>query len=409
VTVPAPIALYLTYWSLRDPLCQSQSLPYLRDLADAGRGIALVTYEQARFKLDPDSERREQARLAGQGIVWHPLTYHAGSGLLAKALDLCLGVAAGLRLVLGHRLRIVHARGSIAAIVGAAVASISGRRFLYDADSPISEEYADTGYWRRESLACRLTMKGEDFALRRADAVVTLTNRRAREMVDARGSSVPVTAIPCCVDVDRFAAAAGSRAAQRERLGAGTRRVLVYLGKLGPRYLTGDLFRFAAVVSRAHDAMVLVLSQDAPGPFVEQAVAAGLDPSSVRVIHAAPEDVPAWLSAGDAGLAFVNPTPVERASSPIKVAEYLAAGLPVVITPGIGDFSSRLDAEGAGVTISALDDGALAEGATQLAHLWKDGESLRSRCQAFARDRLSVTASAAPRYRGVYTQLLART
>ena len=405
---PRPTALYLTYWSLQDPLCQSQSLPYLRDLAAAGHRSVLVTWEQPRYRLDPDSETREQARLAASGILWHPLTYHAGASLRANALDLWQGVMAGRRLCARHGLRLVHARGSIAAIVGSVVATLSGRKFLFDADSPISEEYADTGHWRRESLACRLTRRGEAYALRRADAIVTLSERRARELSEARRHGVPVTAIPCCVDVDRFTGAAASRAERRGRLGAGERRVLVYLGKLGPRYLTADLFRFAAAVSRERDVMVLVLSQDRPEPFLEQAEAAGLARPFVRVMTAAPEDVPAWLSACDAGLAFVNPKPVERASSPIKVAEYLASGMPVVITPGIGDFSSRLDEKGVGVTLTTLDEAALAAGAAQLAHLWDDGESLRQRCQSFAMAHLSTTSTAAPRYRNVYAQLLER-
>ena len=37
--------LYLCYFGLREPLVQTQVLPYLRKLAEAGVGVSLLTFE----------------------------------------------------------------------------------------------------------------------------------------------------------------------------------------------------------------------------------------------------------------------------------------------------------------------------------------------------------------------------
>ena len=44
-------SVYITYWSLLDPLCQSQSLPYLISLARHGYRVGLIMFEQQRISV----------------------------------------------------------------------------------------------------------------------------------------------------------------------------------------------------------------------------------------------------------------------------------------------------------------------------------------------------------------------
>ena len=61
-----------------------------------------------------------------------------------------------------------------------------------------------------------------------------------------------------------------------------------------------------------------------------------------RVIQAwvKPDEVPLYLAAADYGLLVREPSVTNRVSSPVKFAEYMAAGLPVIISEGIGDYSA---------------------------------------------------------------------
>src|SRR5206468_4271167 len=61
-------ALYVCYSGLREPLVQTQVLPYLRELAAGGYRMSLVTFEPA-----PPTRADEEAwreRLRGDGIAW---------------------------------------------------------------------------------------------------------------------------------------------------------------------------------------------------------------------------------------------------------------------------------------------------------------------------------------------------
>jgi hypothetical protein len=65
------------------------------------------------------------------------------------------------------------------------------------------------------------------------------------------------------------------------------------------------------------------------------------------------------LEAADFGIMIREPSVTNAASSPTKLAEYLAAGLPVVISPGIGDYSRFVERHGCGVAPDAVSPASL--------------------------------------------------
>lgn len=71
---------------------------------------------------------------------------------------------------------------------------------------------------------------------------------------------------------------------------------------------------------------------------------AGSAEDSFTVKRSAPADVAGYLAAADAGIAFRTPSFAMQAVAPVKVAEYLLCGLPVVGTAAIGDTRAAVDA-----------------------------------------------------------------
>ena len=131
-------SLYICPWSLRDPLCQSQSLPYVRDLADSGRRFAFITFES-------DGVPKPSAAIH-QNISWYPIVWDSGNALSSKLLGILRVLAMGSWICLKHRPKLIHSRTSLPAFMAVLLKKLFRRRFLYDADSILSDEYADTGH-----------------------------------------------------------------------------------------------------------------------------------------------------------------------------------------------------------------------------------------------------------------------
>jgi glycosyltransferase involved in cell wall biosynthesis len=393
-------SIYVTYWSLRDPLTQSQSLPVLRALAAEGWRLGLVTFEQPKWALAPEKAENARRALAAEGITWAPRRYHKRPPVLATLYDIAVGALHCVRLARRHGSRLFHGRSSVPASVAWLAARLHGGMFLDDADGPLSQEYVDAGVWGSGSLAYRLTHWGEQHFLATADAVAVLTERRRQEVRSAVPREVAV--LPCAVDTDHFAP--HPREGLRAQLGLeGGGALLVYAGKSGGWYPTEALLDFVKV---ARDMMgplrLLVLTNDDPKAFAPAAAARGID---CVVRSATSDEMPRYLSAADAGLSFRRAAPSTTACSPVKNGEYLACGLPIVTTARMGDYSDLVVRRRVGVVVERLDEAAYHEAARGLRDLLGDPE-LRSRCRQVALEEVSLHDIVVPRYVQLYRALL---
>ena len=73
-----------------------------------------------------------------------------------------------------------------------------------------------------------------------------------------------------------------------------------------------------------------------------------------RIVHkwVAPEEVQQFLLAADYGLLIRKKSVTNKVSSPTKFAEYLASGLPVLISEEIGDYTDFVREKGCGMVVT---------------------------------------------------------
>jgi glycosyltransferase involved in cell wall biosynthesis len=400
-------ALHLCYLGLDDALVHTQVLPYLRALAARGYEMHLLTFESV--ERDPAARDALARELLASGVRWHERRYHRRPSLPATLWDVLVGSWTAFRLMRRHHIRLLHARSHVGAAMALPLQMLLGLPFLFDVRGLLPDEYADAGHWRRGGLKYRLGKAMERVFFRRANGLVFLTETIREDLtrVDPvlAGRDGAIAVIPCCVDLGAYPFPPAARAAYRKERGWDGRRVIVYVGKLGMWYLDAERARFFAA-ARAHDDRLLleVLTPSAADTLRAELRGQGVPEDVYAIQRVAPTEVPAVLGAADAGLSFIKPCFSKRSSSPTKVGEYLAAGLPVVSTSGIGD-CDRMLADGRGVLLPSLDGAALESAARALRALLDDPET-PARCRAYAEATLSLDAAGGPAYVSVYERLL---
>lgn len=110
---------------------------------------------------------------------------------------------------------------------------------------------------------------------------------------------------------------------------------------------------------------------------------AGIEQTRTTVISVPTQNVPQFLAASDLGLLLRDNSIVNAVTFPVKFGEYMAAGVPLVITNGIGDYSEAVAREELGTVISLdLSDAQIQDALVEL--MASDKSSLRNRCLGFA-------------------------
>src|SRR6266480_5056188 len=175
----SPSVLYITYDGVLEPLGQSQVLGYLEKLAGE-HAILLISFEKKREREDGARVQAMREHLSALGIVWLPLAYHKTPSAPATAYDIAVGTAVALWIALRHRVRIVHARSYVPALMALVVKRLTGVRFLFDMRGFWAEERTDGGLWPEGGSLYQVTKTLERRFLLAADHVVTLTNASQR-------------------------------------------------------------------------------------------------------------------------------------------------------------------------------------------------------------------------------------
>jgi glycosyltransferase involved in cell wall biosynthesis len=388
--------LYICYLSLGEPLVQSQVLPYLRELVSGGIKVHLLTFEKD-LKQDSSAQlTAHRQRLAAQGIAWSYLPYHKRPSIPATFYDVIRGGLRILRLVRRHRIDVLHARAHIPMAMALLAQRFTRCATIFDLRGLIAEEYVDGGIWKEDSVPFKTIKSIEHAGLRRSNQVIVLTERVRAWLLNANSAlTSKITVIPCCVDRSRFA----DDNVPRDRF------QLVYAGSVVGLYLLEEMGRFFVALKRLQPNARFRILTHGSAPMVSQALQrVGISAHDFEIVAADPGEIAAHLERASLGISFRKPTFSQIAASPTKIAEYLAAGIPLVSNAGTGDVDELLKSERIGLSVHSFDDATLAEAAVQALALTNEAD-IGERCRQVAARHFDLSEIGGSRYREVYRRI----
>ncbi|WP_414430026.1 glycosyltransferase family 4 protein [Alcanivorax sp. IL3] len=380
--------LYITYNGMTSHIGRAQVFPYLKNLAEKGHDIYLISYEDG--GADESAIEIAKSETAESEIHWLPQHYSSMTGPLAKIADsrsLQSAVKSAIRKYGAFDL--IHCRSYVPADSALLAKRLTGARFLFDMRGFWPDQRAEGGRWPQHKWLYKLLFilwkKKEARFIKESDAIVTLTEA-ARSEINKWPSynGAPISVVPCSVDLNQFRILPESNRKEiRSSLDIpADAYVFLYLGSLGSVYLLDDMIRsFYEIKKRLPAAIFLLVGQRAED-FLNRANEIGIsfEKNTIRSVKVPREEVPALLNAADVGYCFIKPGYSSLGVSPTKLGEYLACGLPVICNSGVGDVTEIVERSSSGLVL----DGDLADATitrfSEIENLLKiDRNTIRSR------------------------------
>jgi glycosyltransferase involved in cell wall biosynthesis len=393
-----PSILYISYDGMLEPLGQSQVLSYLERLA-RDYEIHLISFEKRDDWLN--RQRGDVLdRISAAGINWHPLRYHKQPTAPATAWDIASGGVAAVRLVRRHKIRLIHARSYVAALMALPARGLGGARLLFDMRGLWADERVDGGLWPAGGRLYKGAKSAERTLLLRSDHVVTLTRASATEIqrFDYLAPQLPdISVIPTCADLKRFSPAPA------KRWGPFT---FGCVGSVGTWSAFDQVLTcFRLLLARVPDARMLIVNRNEHEFIKARLQALNMPEERVEIVAARHAEVPDLIRRMSVGVAFYKPSYSVVATAPTKMAEYLGCGVPCLGNAAVGDVEALLEGGRVGVAVRSFSQADMQAGIERLLALLHEPD-LAARCAAFAHEHFSVEKGAAD-YAAIYEKLLA--
>jgi len=407
--MPEKSVLFISYDGMTDPLGQSQVLPYLVGLSKLGYQITLLSCEK-RERYEKNKNIIEDI-VKTNNIDWQPISFTARPPVLAKYYDLYRIESKAIALHKLNNFDLVHCRSYVSTAVGLTLKKKFKVKLLFDMRGFWVDERVDGGAWNLNNPIYKLAYKRykqkEAAYIAHADAIISLTEAGKREMQTWPSyRQAPIQVIPCSADFELFSLTnQEKKSSSRKLLGIKPEALVIsYLGSVGAWYLLDEMVAvFSKIKDNFPEAVFLFITTDPSAIILEAGKKYNLPAKDFVIQSASRREVPLLTAASDINLFFIKQSYSKIASSPTKLGEILALGIPVICNSKVGDVEEIIQETQAGIAISAFTSENYDKIVSQIpALLRKDPATIRSRAIDYY-----TLENAICKYAQVYKQLLA--
>lgn len=341
--------LYVNGWPFYDQLTLSSTLPTLKILSRSNNvnSTLLITPECLTCEYPLDIQKTKHIGLSvGNGATVFRSYFMREIKYLLSLLLICKN----------NKFDLIIARGSPAGGRVVLLSAITKIPFIVESFEPHSKYMHESGVWNVYSLKYLIQRLWEYLAMKNASALLAVSNNYTKALLKGGIDPKRIYLAPCIVDMAMFALNIDDRTRIRSDLAIPQEAIVgIYVGKFGGIYFdipdALDIFSQAFLAYR--NFYLIVLTGESRSLIDDMVLKGGysIDQSRIRVLSVPHPKVPSYLSAADFSYALIKGGGSKRYCSPVKVGEYWANGLPVVIPEGVGDDSDIILKSSLGVLI----------------------------------------------------------
>lgn len=329
--------LYLSLTGMTEPLGRSQVLEYLIDLSKKNK-IFLITFEREDTKQEID---RVNNIMVEHGIKWKYFIYSNRFGVLSTLSQIMKTTFLSISLIRKHKIKLIHARSFIPAVIGIIIKLFYKVNLLYDIRGFSIDEKVDRGRLHKQSLLYKILKIVDKYIYTHADHIVTLTHKSKDILIKLYNIySDAITVIQTCANKDIFKIVTKNENQQfKKSLGFNDSDIIfIHTGTVSGWYdFEKELLVMSHLMKRNNKIKFIILNKNEQGLIRKQLKKINIDESKVLLTHSDFEMVHKYLNVSNFSIFFIKASFSKQASAPTKFAENVACLLPSITNKNVGD------------------------------------------------------------------------
>jgi glycosyltransferase involved in cell wall biosynthesis len=334
---------FVSYWGIDDGLTQATVLPHVQVLTEFSTvdKVYLFTIERGKFCVSKLHDKAEHIPLISRNYK---------NVLLNKIHDFIFFTSQVCDVVKNNRIDLIICRSSLAGGIGHRVSKKCNTPYIVESFEPHANYMEESGVWKKYDPRYWLEVYFQVIQRKHAKYILPVARNYAQYLVRSGVPEGRIITVPCTIDCNKFHRDLLSN--KRSEIGINEHATVgIYVGKFGGMYYDEEAFDiFLKAKDTFENFFLLILTPHIYQTVERKIVKRGFSNREFRIINVSHDKVSSYLSIANFAFATYKPSYSKRFLSPIKVGEYWACGLPVLLTKGVGDDSSIIEESNCGAT-----------------------------------------------------------
>ncbi len=386
--------LFITDGSILDPILHSQGIPLLNYISDKNFSPIIFSIE----KKDGNSVAQEILRLKQEfpNIHFNYLLENKNKLFPRWLWGIFLSVHSIRNIIKFNNVKVIHGRSLIPSCIGLLLKTLSYKKIklIYDNRGVRIDEEIMTGHWKRKGIKVYIFRWLDKKLLSSSDVIIVVSHKFKTYLINSFNvinfNQNKIFIIPNRTDIN-------SSAFSNRNI---NQPICVYAGSAAKWQSLNELANiFKTMISVFKDIKILILTYHLVD--FQKILSHKELKDKVTLRKVPPKFVFAELSNCNFGILIRDNNLINNVASPLKFAEYLSAGLPVLISEGIGDTENIVKKNRIGVVIKNKN---YVDAISEMKNLLKDPEVYK-RCRYIAETEFNIQTSF-EQYLDIYQKLL---
>ncbi len=387
--------LFISNGSISDPIIHSQGFPLLKSLSKGGFICNFISVENSTQEIVRNRIKFEYKDV----ITFHDFNVKNIKFVPIWLSSFYLQTIQVKKIIEKQSISILHCRSLFPGIIALLVKIIFRKdiKIIYDNRGVYIDEEIYKNHWKANGIKEIITRKIEKLLLKKCDAQVVVSNcfksyivrENIREIED--------------IEKKTFVITNGTKSNCTQILKKKDKNSIVgvFLGSAAKwQNLNGiiELVKASIIISKSLRYKIITYNVAVYENVIKKSE---LDNNRIKIESLEPHETQRALSTCSFGILLRENNLINNVASPLKFAEYLSAGLPVLISKGIGDTEEIIKKYNVGVVVK---NELYEEGLKAMVELLEQ-EDIQKRCRAVAEKEFNIDSSF-KKYKRIYEKIV---